>query len=132
MSFEKVKEFHQIFGAPFPTRPTLYPYNDIEEDKKLHKLRVDLIQEELDELKEALEAEDIVEVADALADLKYVVEGAMVAFGLPSDELLEEVHRSNMSKLDENGRVLRREDGKILKSPLFSKPDLKSIINKHR
>ena len=93
-------------------------------------LRYELIREELEELHEAFGAKDIVEVADALADLLYVVYGAGHAFGIDLDECFLEVHRSNMSKLGEDGKPVKRFDGKIMKGPGFFAPDLESILNK--
>lgn len=96
--------------------------------EEICKLRVDLIAEELDELKEAIRDKDIVEVADALTDLLYVVYGAGHAFGLDLDRCFNEVHRSNMSKLGSDGKPMYREDGKVLKGPAFFEPDLTKII----
>jgi predicted HAD superfamily Cof-like phosphohydrolase len=94
------------------------------------KLRVDLIAEELQELKDAIAMEDLVGVADALTDILYVTYGAGVAFGLDLDDCFEEVHSSNMSKLDEEGNPIYRADGKVLKGPFYRPPDLKSKIYK--
>jgi predicted HAD superfamily Cof-like phosphohydrolase len=99
-------------------------------DAETIALRVSLIQEELDEYQEAAEAHDLVGIADALSDLMYVVLGTYVAHGLQdvAEPLFAEVHRSNMSKLDANGEVLYRSDGKVLKSTLWRPPDLKAIL----
>ena len=118
-NFERVREFHRVFKLISSLTPTL----DVGDTVK--KLRVDLIEEELQELKDALAANDIVEVADALTDLLYVVYGAGDVFGINLDDCFEEVHSSNMSKLDEEGNPIYREDGKILKGPNFRKPDLR-------
>mgnify|MGYP000311711871 CR=1 FL=1 len=91
-------------------------------------LRVDLIEEELDELKEAIANDDLVEVADALADLLYVVYGAGAAFGINLDACFHEVHSSNMSKLGEDGKPIYREDGKVMKGPNFREPALRDIL----
>lgn len=99
-------------------------------DQKIIDLRIDLISEEFEELQLAIDGVDIVEVADALADLLYVVYGAGHAFGLDLDACFEEVHRSNMSKL-ENGEPLLREDGKVLKGKDYSPPDLKTVLKLH-
>lgn len=125
-NFEKVKQWHEVFAPHFASRtgPTL------EIPETTHDLRIGLIDEELDELKEALELNDIVEVADALCDLLYVVYGAGVTYGLPMDELFAEVHRSNMSKLGDDGKPVVREDGKVLKGPNFSLPNLEMILKK--
>jgi predicted HAD superfamily Cof-like phosphohydrolase len=120
-NFDKVKEFMEVFGQEVKIAPEL-PKPDVK------FLRYDLIHEELQELKEALESNDIVETADALTDLLYVVYGAGHAFGIDLNECFNEVHRSNMSKLDENGNPIFREDGKVLKGKDYSPPDLSKII----
>ena len=97
-------------------------------DKELQDLRVSLIQEELKELQEALEEKNIVEVADALTDILYVAYGAGHAFGIDLDDCFQEVHRSNMSKLGEDGEPIYREDGKVMKGPLYSTPNLQKVI----
>ncbi len=118
---EKVKQFMEIYGqlvpdkAHFPDRNTIH-------------LRVDLIEEELQELHEAIADENLIEIADALTDLLYVVYGAGHTFGIDLDKTFAEVHRSNMSKLGEDGKPIRRDDGKILKGPNYSPPDLTFIL----
>ena len=97
-------------------------------DEKTQELRYELIREELEELRDALDKNDLVEVADALTDILYVVYGAGHAFGIDLDACYREVHRSNMSKLGADGKPLRREDGKVLKGPNYSPPDLSKII----
>lgn len=92
------------------------------------ELRIDLIDEELNELREATEKQDLVGIADALTDLLYVVYGSGHAYGIDLDACFQEVHRSNLSKLDENSQPIYREDGKVLKGPAYSPPDLESII----
>ena len=94
------------------------------------ELRVDLIEEEVGELNEAIfdASGDLVEVADALADILYVVYGAGHAFGIDLDKCFDEVHRSNMSKLGEDGKPIYREDGKVLKGESFSEPNLKEVL----
>tara|TARA_E500000318_G_C3557206_1_gene211668 strand:- start:1092 stop:1469 length:378 start_codon:yes stop_codon:yes gene_type:complete len=120
-NFEKVIQFMNTYGqevkrkAEFPDATTTH-------------LRVDLIEEELDELKEAISNEDLVEVADALTDILYVVYGAGAAFGINLDACFHEVHSSNMSKLGEDGKPIYREDGKVMKGPNFREPNLKSIL----
>lgn len=91
-------------------------------------LRVDLIDEELNELREATSRQDLVGIADALTDLLYVVYGAGHAYGINLDECFAEVHRSNMSKLDDESQPIYREDGKVLKGPNYTPPDLAEII----
>jgi predicted HAD superfamily Cof-like phosphohydrolase len=117
-------EFHQVFGAHVENTPTV----DVPDE--VIALRVSLIQEELNEYRHAAEAHDLVEVADALSDLMYVVLGTYVSHGLQAvaEALFAEVHRSNMSKLDANGQVIYRADGKVLKSDRWRPPDLASIL----
>jgi predicted HAD superfamily Cof-like phosphohydrolase len=121
-----LEQFHSTFGAHLERTPT------VDLDAETIALRVSLIQEELDEYREAAEAHDLVEVADALSDLMYVVLGAYVTHGLQdvAEALFAEVHASNMSKLDANGQVLYRSDGKVLKSSLWRPPDLKGILDR--
>ena len=96
--------------------------------EKIQDLRVSLIEEELSELKEAIENKDIKEVADALTDILYVTYGAGHAFGIDLDKCFDEVQRSNMSKLDENGKPIFNEYGKVLKGPNYFKPNLEKFI----
>lgn len=121
-NFDRVKQFMDTFGQEVKSSPE-FP------DQKTQELRVELIREELTELQEAIDANDIVEVADALTDLLYVVYGAGLAFGIDLDACFEEVHDSNMSKLMPDGTVKRREDGKVLKGPNFFQPDLKKVLD---
>jgi predicted HAD superfamily Cof-like phosphohydrolase len=119
-----LETFHRVFGAHIESAPTA----DL--PPGVVALRVSLIQEELDEYQRAAEARDLVGVADALSDLMYVVLGTYVSHGLQdrAEALFAEVHRSNMSKLDESGQVLHRADGKVLKSALWSPPELARIL----
>lgn len=119
-----LEEFHRVFGAHLEHAPTA----DL--DAATVALRVSLIQEELNEYQQAAEAHDLVGIADALSDLLYVVLGAYVTHGLQdvAEALFAEVHSSNMSKLDADGQVLYRSDGKVLKSTLWRPPDLKGIL----
>ena len=96
---------------------------------KINKLRLDLIKEELNELTEAMNNKDLLEVADALTDILYVTYGAGHAFGINLDKCFEEVQNSNMSKLDDNGKPIYNEHGKVMKGPNYFKPDLKKFIN---
>ena len=96
---------------------------------KINKLRVDLIKEELEELTEAMNNKDLLEVADALTDILYVTYGAGHAFGIDLDKCFDEVQNSNMSKLDENGKPIYNESGKVMKGPNYFKPDLSKFIN---
>ena len=120
-NFEKVGDFMEAFGQRVEMEPTWPDFNTRE-------LRLELIQEELEELSDAVADRDMIQIADALTDLLYVVYGAGHAFGLDLDECFEEVHRSNMSKLGENGRPIHREDGKVMKGPGYFEPDLENIL----
>ena len=111
------------FGQKTLSKPTL-------PDNNLAYLRLDLIQEEVDELQVALERKDIVEIADALTDILYVTYGAGHAFGIPLNECFEEVHRSNMSKLGIDGKPIYREDRKVLKGPNFFHPQLADLLRR--
>jgi len=95
---------------------------------ELAQLRVALLKEEVDELAEATTQRDIIEIADALADIVYVAYGAAVNYGIDLDAVLTEVHRSNMSKLDENGFPVLRADGKVGKSSLFEPPNIAAVL----
>lgn len=116
--------FHRVFGAHIEDRPTA----DVPDE--VIALRVSLIQEELDEYRRAAEARDLIAVADALSDLLYVVLGTCVSHGLQdaAEALFDEVHRSNMSKLDEDGQAVYRSDGKVLKSDRWTPPDLRAVL----
>ena len=120
-NFEKVGDFMEAFGQRVEMEPTWPDFNTRE-------LRLELIQEELDELSDAVADRDMIQIADALTDLLYVVYGAVHSFVLDLDECFEEVHRSNMSKLGENGRPIHREDGKVMKGPGYFEPDLEGIL----
>ena len=120
-NFEKVGDFMEAFGQRVEMEPTWPDFNTRE-------LRLELIQEELDELSDAVADRDMIQIADALTDLLYVVYGAGHSFGIDLDECFEEVHRSNMSMLGENGRPIHREDGKVLKGPGYFEPDLEGIL----
>jgi predicted HAD superfamily Cof-like phosphohydrolase len=120
-NFRKVKNFMETFGQDVKNKPSF-------STNKIKKLRYDLIKEELDELKVALDNKDFLEVADALTDILYVTYGAGHAFGIDLDKCFQEVQSSNMSKLDENGKPIYNEDGKVMKGPKYFKPNLKEII----
>lgn len=154
-SFELVKEFHKTFGHLINKVPT-------QPEDKIIRLRLALILEEFIELFDACVGEtslsslgyvhhlknlldelyngqlsikadiDLVEVADALGDIKYVTDGAAICFGLPFDAIFKEIHRSNMSKLGEDGKPIYREDGKVMKGPDFSPPDIKKILEREK
>ncbi len=121
-NFELAGDFMSSFGQEVLDVPTLPEQN-------LAKLRLELIREEVEELNVGIEGMDIVEIADALTDILYVVYGAGHAFGIDLDECYQEVHRSNMSKLGADGKPIYREDGKILKGPDYFHPNLKDILD---
>ena len=121
-NFNKVKTFMETFGQEVKTKPSFSTV-------KINSLRYDLIKEELDELKVAMKNNDLLEVADALADILYVTYGAGHAFGIDLDKCFEEVQNSNMSKLDENGKPIYNEDGKVMKGPKYFKPDLNKFVS---
>ena len=120
-NFSSVKKFMETFGQEVKNKAE-FP------SEKIQDLRVSLIDEELSELKEAIENKDIKEVADALTDILYVTYGAGHAFGIDLDKCFDEVQRSNMSKLDENGKPIFNEHGKVLKGPNYFKPNLERFI----
>ena len=121
-NFEKVKKFMQTFGQEVKTKPSF-------STEKINNLRYDLIKEELGELKIAMKNKDLLEVADALTDILYVTYGAGHAFGIDLDKCFEEVQASNLSKLDENGKPIHNEAGKVMKGPKYFKPDLSKFVN---
>ena len=121
-NFNKVKTFMETFGQEVKTKPSF-------STDKINSLRYDLIKEELEELKEAMENKDLLEVADALTDILYVAYGAGHAFGIDLDQCFEEVQSSNMSKLGEDGRPIYNESGKVMKGPKYFKPDLTKFVN---
>jgi predicted HAD superfamily Cof-like phosphohydrolase len=139
-TIDKVREFHEAFGVPCAESPT--PIT-----AEIRVLRVKLIAEELCELCRALgvnliiedgefhvsayaadEDVDLVETADALGDLDYVVQGANLAFGIPASAVMDEIHRANMSKLGDDGKPVLREDGKITKGPKYTPPDIAKVL----
>ena len=122
-NFKKVGVFMKTFGQEVKSKPSFS--ND-----KINQLRISLIQEELDELKEAMDNKDLLEVADALTDLLYVTYGAGHAFGIDLNKCFNEVQNSNMSKLGEDGKPIFNEFGKVMKGPNYFKPDLGKFLRK--
>ena len=120
-NFNKVGTFMKTFGQEVKTKPSF-------STEKINKLRLDLIKEELDELTEAMNNKDLLEVADALTDILYVTYGAGHSFGINLDKCFDEVQKSNMSKLDENGKPIYNEFGKVMKGPNYFKPDLSKYL----
>ena len=121
-NFDKVKTFMETFGQEIKTKPSF-------SSEKVNNLRYELIKEELDELKEALDNKNFLEVADALTDILYVTYGAGHAFGIDLDKCFDEVQNSNMSKLGEDSKPIYNESGKVMKGPNYFKPDLTKFVN---
>ena len=121
-NFKSVRKFMETFGQEIKEKAD-FP------DEKITSLRHDLIKEELEELKEAIENKDIKEVADALTDILYVTYGAGHAFGIDLDKCFQEVQSSNMSKLGSDGKPIYNDQGKVMKGPNYFKPDLGKIIS---
>ena len=120
-NFEDVKIFMKTFRQIVRTKPR-FP------DEKTMQLRFDLIQEELNELEEAMKTKNLKEVADALTDILYVTYGAGYAYGINLDKCFKEVQRSNMSKLGKDGKPIFNEKGKVMKGPNYTKPSLKKFV----
>ena len=120
-NFERVRKFMETFGQEIKEKAE-FP------SEKITSLRQDLIKEELDELKEAIDTKDIKEVADALTDILYVTYGAGHAFGIDLDKCFEEVQNSNMSKLGSDGKPIYNDKGKVMKGPNYFKPDLTKFV----
>ena len=121
-NFSKAGIFMKTFGQDVKNKASF-------STDKINKLRIDLIKEELDELSEAMENKDLLEVADALTDILYVTYGAGHAFGIDLDKCFDEVQNSNMSKLDEDGKPIYNESGKVMKGPNYFKPDLSKFLS---
>ena len=121
-NFKSVRKFMETFGQEIKEKAS-FP------DDKITSLRYDLIKEELEELKEAMDNKDIKEVADALTDILYVTYGAGHSFGVNLDKCFEEVQNSNMSKLGSDGKPIYNEAGKVMKGPNYFKPDLSKFLN---
>ena len=123
MSFyTDVKDFHQAFGQRIGEKPELPDQNE-------RQLRIRLLKEEFNEYFDGEVKDDIVEIADAIADIIYIACGTAVSYGIPLDDVFAEVHRSNMAKLVD-GKVIRREDGKVQKPEGWTAPDIKSVLEK--
>jgi predicted HAD superfamily Cof-like phosphohydrolase len=120
-NFKDVKIFMEKFGQMVRTKPQ-FP------DDKTMQLRLDLIKEELSELEEAMKTKNLKEIADALTDILYVTYGAGYAYGIDLDQCFKEVQRANMSKLGEDGKPIYNEQGKVMKGPNYTKPDLSKFV----
>jgi predicted HAD superfamily Cof-like phosphohydrolase len=125
-AFQMVGEFHRRFGHPIRLSPSgQWPHDQT-------AFRLSLIDEEVDELRDAIDLQDLVGVADALADIVYVVCGTAHCFGIDLDAVIAEVHRSNMSKLDSSGQPIYREDGKVMKAPNYEPPNIRRALGLDR
>ena len=120
-NFSKVGIFMKTFGQEVKNKPSF-------STDKINKLRLDLIKEELEELTEAMNNKDLLEVADALTDILYVTYGAGYAYGIDLDQCFKEVQRANMSKLGEDGKPIYNDQGKVMKGPKYTKPDLTKFV----
>jgi len=120
-NFQKVKTFMQTFGQEVKLKPSF-------STEKINDLRYNLVKEELEELKQAIDNKDLLEVADALTDILYVTYGAGHAFGIDLDKCFEEVQNSNMSKLGDDCKPIYNDAGKVMKGPNFYKPDLSKFV----
>ena len=120
-NFEKVGLFMKTFGQEVKNKPSL-------SSEKINNLRISLINEELEELKQAMKNKDLKEAVDALTDILYVTYGAGHAFGVNLDKCFDEVQKSNMSKLGEDGKPIYNEAGKVMKGPSYFKPDLSKFL----
>ena len=120
-NFQKVKIFMETFGQEVKSQPSF-------SSEKINNLRYNLIKEELDELKKAMDNKDLLEVADALTDILYVTYGAGIAFGIDLDKCFDQVQKSNMSKLGNDGKPIYNKAGKVMKGPNYFKPDLSKFV----
>ena len=121
-NFEDVKKFMETFGQIVRTKPQ-FP------DERTMQLRFDLIKEELSELENAMKTKNLKEIADALTDILYVTYGAGYAYGINLDKCFKEVQRANMSKLGNDGKPIYNENGKVMKGPNYSEPNLKQFVD---
>ena len=120
-NFQKVKIFMETFGQEVKSQPSF-------SSEKINNLRYNLIKEELDELKKAMDNKDLVEEAEALTDILYVTYGAGIAFGIDLDKCFDQVQKSNMSKLGKDGKPIYNQAGKVMKGPNYFKPDLSKFV----
>lgn len=120
---DKVLEFHKAFGLHIAPGPGLI------NNQAVRSLRVRLLNEEFGEYLEGEDNNDFYNIAKELADILYIAFGTAVAYGIPLEAVFDEVHRSNMSKLGEDGKPIYREDGKVLKGPNYTQADVKKVID---
>lgn len=123
---ESVMAFHKSFNLPRKAIPS----NDI--NGHLIELRINLMEEELEEYKASARVGDVIGIADALGDIVYAAFGAAITYGIDLDAVVREVHRANMSKLDGEGRAMLREDGKVLKSKRYTPPNIEKVLLKQK
>jgi predicted HAD superfamily Cof-like phosphohydrolase len=121
---EMVEHFHLTYGA-FINKDQKFPESNVRE------LRQSLLEEEFDEYIDAEKRNDFTEVCDALGDMLYIIYGTAVSYGIPIDEIFNEIHMSNMSKLGEDGKPIYRDDGKVLKGPNYFKPKINKILDEN-
>jgi predicted HAD superfamily Cof-like phosphohydrolase len=122
--YNSLWEFHEAFDLT-RSKTTQFP------DRDVRKLRIELLREEWEEYLDGESNDDLVEIADALADIVYIAYGTAVSYGIPLDEIFDEVHSSNMSKLCDDGKPVYRDDGKVLKGPRYRPPNVQSILEKY-
>jgi predicted HAD superfamily Cof-like phosphohydrolase len=122
--YNSLWEFHEAFDLT-RSKTTQFP------DRDVRKLRIELLREEWEEYLDGESNDDLVEIADALADIVYIAYGTAVSYGIPLDEIFDEVHSSNMSKLGDDGKPVYRDDGKVLKGPRYRPPNVQSILEKY-
>ena len=120
-NFQKVKTFMEMFGQEVKSKASFG-------SNKINQLRYNLIKEELNELEDAMKTKNLKEIADALTDILYVTYGAGYAYGIDLDQCFKEVQRANMSKLGEDGKPIYNEQGKVMKGPNYTKPDLSKFV----
>lgn len=118
---QQVREFHEAFDVPVLPSPKLPA-----EERRVLRFRI--LQEEFDEYLEAEQDNDIVEIADALADMAYIIAGTALEYGIPLDRVIDAVHKSNMSKLGPDGKAIKRADGKVTKGPHYAPPDIVGVL----
>lgn len=120
-NFDKVKEFHTVYDCLINQKP-VFP------EEKERQLRIDLLREEFEEYLKAEKENNLIEVADALGDMLYIIYGTAVSYGIPINDVFAEIHRSNLSKLGDDGKPIRRTDGKVLKGPKYFRPDISGVL----
>lgn len=128
--YKKVEEFAKAFDVKCSNNTDGFEQNNPNHSESSRNLRMRLLEEEMREYLEAEKTNDFVEIADALADIIYIAAGTALCYGIPLDDVFDEVHRSNMAKLGADGKPLRREDGKIIKPKNWTPPDIEGVLKK--